>query len=294
MTPAIYSATGHLLYVRDRVLMARRFDLASLAVSGEPATLVQTVDYDPPGQAAFTIAGSMLVYRASQHRPLAETRVGGSRGQQVGAIESPPGAFRTLTLSPDGADDRRSIVVMRRGCRRCGSSMRRAARARGSRPTYWSGDPLWSPDGRTLAYSVAADSPPNLVVRGDGGQGAERRLTQQPTEMQYATSFTPDGRQIVYSALTATTGSDLYAISATDERPTPQRLLQTSANEGQGRVSPDGRWLAYVSDESGQPEVYASPFPGAAGQGRAVVRRRLAAVLARATARSSSTCTTAE
>src|SRR5262245_47165578 len=265
VTPAIYAPTGHILYVRDRVLMARRFDLASLAVSGEPTTLVQTVDYDPPGQAAFTVAEGLLVYRASQHRPVADLVWVDRAGKPVGAIESPPGAFRTIALSPDG----RTVAVDRRDAQGLPSVwLVDTARGTSSRltTTYWSGDPLWSPDGRILAYSVAADSPPNLVIRGDRGQGAERRLLQQPSEIQYATSFTPDGRQIIYSALTATTGSDIYAVSATDDHPTPQRLLQTSANEGQGRVSPDGRWLVYMSDESGQPEVYASRFPEMQGK----------------------------
>jgi Tol biopolymer transport system component len=126
---------------------------------------------------------------------------------------------------------------------------------------YWAGDPLWSPDGQTLAYSIAADSPPNIVVRGGAGDAPERRLTRHGSEQHYATGFTPDARQIVFHAATATTGLDLYLVSTTEDHAPPQRLLQTRANESQGRVSPDGRWLAYVSDESGRPEVYLSRFP---------------------------------
>jgi hypothetical protein len=67
-------------------------------------------------------------------------------------------------------------------------------------------------------------------------------------------------------AIAATTGVDLYVVSTVDERPVPQRLLQTAANESSARVSPDGRWVAYVSDESGQGEVYVSRFPEMQGQ----------------------------
>jgi Tol biopolymer transport system component len=112
-----------------------------------------------------------------------------------------------------------------------------------------------------LAYSVAVDSPPNLVIRADRGRGAERRLTKNGNEQQYANSFTPDGKLLVFHAITATTGTDLYVVDLTQESATPQRLLQTRANEHSGRVSPDGRWMAYVSDESGQPEVYIARFP---------------------------------
>jgi Tol biopolymer transport system component len=264
-TPGVYASSGHLLYVRDRVLMARRFDPASLTITGEPLTVVQTVDYDPPGQAAFAIAGTTLVYRARQHRPLAELVWIDRTGTAAGSVATPPGAFRAAALSPDG----RTIAVDRRDAQGLPSvwlvDAASGASARVS-AAYWSSSPLWSPDARTLVYSIAADSPPNLVVRGDGGKAAERRVTTQATEQHYATSFTPDGRQIVYHALTATTGADLYLVSATDERATPQRLLQTAANETMGRVSPDGRWLAYVSDDSGQPEIYVAPFPEAQGR----------------------------
>jgi Tol biopolymer transport system component len=264
-TPGIYSSTGHLLYVRDRVLMARAFDPAVRTASGEPRTIVQTVDYDPPGQAAFTIGQGLLIYRDRQHRPLADLVWVNRGGEPIGTVRSPPGSFRTMSLSPDG----RRLAIDRRDAQGLpsvwlldvleGTTSRLTSR-------YWSGDPVWSPDGRVLAYSVAADSAPNVVVRDEGGQAPERRITQNVAEIQYATSFTPDGRQIVYQALTATTGADLCLVSATDDRAAPQRLLQTAANEMQGRVSPDGRWLAYVSDESGRSEVYVAPFPELQGR----------------------------
>jgi hypothetical protein len=101
-TPGVY-ASGHLLYVRDRVLMARRFDLDSLTAAAEPITITETVDYDPPGQAAFTFANNVLIFRARQHRPLAELAWVDRQGNPAGSIASPPGTFRTLSLSPDGA-----------------------------------------------------------------------------------------------------------------------------------------------------------------------------------------------
>jgi Tol biopolymer transport system component len=264
-TPGVYAASGHLLYVRDRALTARQFDLASLTVSGEPVTVVETVDYDPPGQAAFTIAHNVLVYRARQHRPLAELAWVDRAGRPIGTITSPPGTFRTVSLSPDG----RTVAVDRRDAQGLPAVwLVDAGRGTSTRLTaaYWSGDPLWSQDGRTLAYSIAADSPPNLVVRPNAGQGPERRLTRQATEQHYASSFTPDGSQLVFQANTPTTGIDLYLVATAEEGATPQRLLQTRANESQGRISPDGRWLAYVSDESGQHEVYVSRFPELQGK----------------------------
>ena len=258
-TPGIF-ANGHLLYVRDRVLMARRFDLDSRTVSSEPITIAETVDYDPPGQAAFTVASNVLVLRARAHRPLAEVAWVDRAGRAISDIASPPGTFRTLALSPDGktlAIDRRdaqglpSVWLVDAGS---GASSRLTA-------AYWASDPLWSPDGRRLAYSIAVDSPPNIVVRADNGRGAERRITTHAGEQHYANGFTPDGTLLVYHAITPTTGTDLYAVRVDEDSPTPQRLLQTRANEHSGRVSPDGRSIAYVSDESGRPEIYLARFP---------------------------------
>jgi Tol biopolymer transport system component len=264
-TPGLYAASGHLLYVRDRVLSARLFDLDGHEASGPPVTVAETVDYDPPGKAAFTVAGEVLVYRARQHRPLAEIAWVDRTGAAVGTVPSPPGSFRSLALSPDG----RTIAVDRRDAQGLPSVWLIDAAAGTSdrlTSTYWSGDPLWGPGGRTLAFSVAADSPPNIVVRDGGGHGSERRLTTQPTEQHYATSFTPDGHHIVYTAATTTTGLDLFMVATHEGTTTPQRLLQTAANEMQGRVAPDGRWLAYVSDESGQREVYVTRFPEMQGR----------------------------
>jgi Tol biopolymer transport system component len=170
-----------------------------------------------------------------------------------------------MTLSPDG----RTLAIDRRDAQGLPSVWLVDIESAGtSRLTaaYWAAEPLWSPDGRLLAYSIAVDSPPNLVLRAPDANATERRLTRSASEQHYATSFTPDGQQLVYHAIAPTTGMDLYVVSTTADAPAPQRLLQTRANEHSGRVSPDGRWIAYVSDESGQAEVYVSRFPEMQGR----------------------------
>ena len=137
-----------------------------------------------------------------------------------------------------------------------GSSTRVAAQ-------YWAGMPVWSFDGRDLSYSIASDSPPNLVVRSDRGAGPERRLTTSAA-VQYAAGWTPDGRTIVFRSFSTDTGWDLLTIPAAGGP--GQRLLQTPANENDARISPDGRSFAYTSDESGRTEVYLGRFPEAEGR----------------------------
>jgi Tol biopolymer transport system component len=262
-TPGIYASSGHLLYVRDRVLMARAFDAESRLVTGEPAKLADTVDYNPPGEAAFAVAGPVLVYRPRQHLPLASLAWVDRAGRTVASVATPPAAFRQISLTADG----RTAAVDRRDAQgvssvwtidlQQGTSTRVPA-------AYWSGSPIWSRDDSTLAYSIAADSPPNLVLRKSRGTASEQRLTTS-SDIQYPNAFTPDGRSLVFRAFSRDTGWDLFT-TPSDAASPPQRLLQTPANETDASLSPDGRLIAYSSDESGRTEIYVSRFPEMSGR----------------------------
>ena len=261
-TPGVYAGSGHLLYVRDRVLMARSFDASSLSVTGDPIKLADTVDYTPPGQAAFAIGRGVLVYRPRQHLALGSL-MWIDRDGQFSEIPASAAAFRQLSIAPDG----RTAAVERTDAQgvssvwtidlEAGMTVRVPAE-------YWSGAPIWSRDGASLAYSIASDSPPNVVVRGERGGGAERRLTRS-SSIQYAGGFTPDARTVLFRSFSSDTGWDLFTVAADGGSP-PQRLLQTPANEIEMSLSPDGRFLAYSSDDSGRTEVYLSRFPEMSGR----------------------------
>jgi Tol biopolymer transport system component len=256
-TPGIYSPSGHLLYVRNRVLMARPFDAASRSLQGDAFKIADAVDYEPPGQAAFAIAGSVLVYRPRQHLALGSLMWMGRGGEGVSEISASAAAFRQLSLSPDG----RTAAVERRDAQGLSSvwtiDLESGATVRVP-GEYWSGSPVWSRDGATLAYSIATDSPPNIVVRRDRGMAAEKRLTTS-SEIQYPGAFTPDARTLIFRAFSNDTGWDLFTVPA--EGGSPQRLLQTPADENETSLSPDGRLLAYTSNESGRTETYVARFP---------------------------------
>jgi Tol biopolymer transport system component len=258
-TPGVYASSGHLLYVRDRVLMARRFDPASLAATGEAVKVADTVDYNPPGMAAFAVARDLLVLRPRQHLPLASLAWVNRAGEDAGRVDYAPGSIRDISLNRAGTH----VALDRHDAQGLSSvwTLDLVAGSSARVPTdYWSGAPRWSPDGSSLAFSVAADSPPNIVVRADRGTGAEVRLTKEPM-IQYVNDWAPDGRTLVVRAFSPDTGWDLLIVPTTPGGGRPQRLLQTRANEMDARLSPDGRAIAYTSDESGRQEVYIARFP---------------------------------
>jgi eukaryotic-like serine/threonine-protein kinase len=256
-TPGLYAPSGHLLYVRDRVLMARPFDASSRSLQGDAFKIADAVDYTPPGQAAFTVAGPMLAYRPRQHLALGSLMWMGRDGEGLAEIAASAAAFRQVSLSADG----RTAAVERRDAQGLSSvwtiDLESGATVRVP-GEYWSGSPIWSRDGAVLAYSIATDSPPNLVVRGDRGAAAEQRVTRS-AEIHYPGAFTPDARTLLFRAFSNDTGWDLFSVPIAGGA--PQRLLQTPADENEMSLSPDGRFLAYASNESGRTEVYVTRFP---------------------------------
>jgi Tol biopolymer transport system component len=120
--------------------------------------------------------------------------------------------------------------------------------------------PVWSPDGKKLAY-VASRRPGTrgVYTRSLSGQ-TDDTLLYSSSERVFLQDWSPDGNHLVYSIDTSRTKNDLWVLPLDGDR-TPQTYLDSPAREIQAQVSPDGRWLAYVSDESGTPEVYVQTFP---------------------------------
>jgi len=120
-------------------------------------------------------------------------------------------------------------------------------------------NPVWSPDGKQLAFSSVRNAMPNLYLKPLTGNVPEERLLESPI-MCFPTSWSPDGKFLIYRTVDPQRGRDLWLLPLSGDRK-PQPLLQTKATERSGRVSPDGNWLDYVSDESGSDEVYVTQFP---------------------------------
>ncbi len=263
---AHYAASGHLLVVTgDGKLLAVPFDPVKRALTGPAVAVMDGMLRTGPFEVNFGVsANGTLVHTlggtAALNRAWWVTRAGVAT--PMDSTWDPQGNIGALALAPDG----RSIAVtVGRGA----SSdiwVKQLPTGPFSRITF--GDtvhfrPSWTADGRSLVYMNDMGSGAGMpsMSRADG-TGAPRQLLH--AAMQFAQALeTRDGRWMVLRRSFAETGAgDLYAVRTGDTTLVP--LLTTAATEMSPAVSPDGRWLAYVSDESGQTEVYVRPFPDVA------------------------------
>jgi serine/threonine-protein kinase len=257
-----YLPSGHLVYLRAGVLMAVAFDLDRLAVIGPPVGVVEGVlpstDNTGAAQAAFAEDGSLFYVpgtgRASERRLVWVDRTGTEQ-----ALQLPPRPYRHPRLSPDG---QRLALDIDEGN---GSDVWLYDLFRGTltRLTFDGGmSPAWTPDGTKVTFESesATAGAANLFWKSADGSGADERLTTGDTD-QFLSSWSTDEKTLAFVQAAPATGWDIWTLSLENGRK-PQAFLQTPFNESDPAFSPDGRWVAYESDESGRVEVYVQPFPG--------------------------------
>ena len=262
-----YVPTGHLVYYRAGTIMAVPFDSARLEVRGTPAPAIEGVMSTTAniGGAQFSISNTgSLVYVPGRSQAVTEsTLVWVDRKGTEQLLPAPPRSYRNLRLSPDGRQAALDITEAGKLDIWLYDLMRDTL----TRLTFEgiSNFPVWTPDGKRVAYRSQRAGLHNIFWKPADGSGGEERLTTVGVINQTPQSFSPDGRTLVYFTQDPQTGFDLWMLSLRGERK-PQPFLQTPFNERAAWLSPDGRWLAYVSDESGRNEVYVRPFPGAGGK----------------------------
>ena len=255
---ARYAPTGHLVYVTaGGDLMAAPFDLKRLAVTGEAVALTNGVAGRPFGAVDLALSESgTLVYELGGMLSAPSDLVYMTRDGRPEPIDSGwAGAFQTLALSPDGRQLAVSIVE--------GSEQQVWVKQLPNGPLSkltFEGSlnyrPAWTPDGRSISFvSNRAGREQSYVKRSDGSAQAEPLRTGATDPINEA-SWSRDGRWLVYR----TQVRDLFARRLGADTGTVP-LLQTPFEEIEPTLSPDGRWLAYTSNESGRWEVYVRPFP---------------------------------
>ena len=260
-------ATGHVVWLEDGNLVAAPLDPRGLKLTASPLPVLEDVVYDTGTAEAmigFSETGAVAYLRGRGARPSFAVQWLDRSGRKESAYEK-PGDYSGLRLSPDG---KRLAITITEG----GNSqiwVHESNPEKMTRLTFAAGlqeSPVWSPGGDYIAFRGGTGI---FRVRVDGGGGVQP-LTESKNS-QYPQSFSPDGRKLVYEELSPETGLDIWMLDLGPDpaHPTlgkPQPIANTRFMEASPAVSPDGRWLAYSSDESGKNEIYVRPFSGPAGK----------------------------
>jgi len=252
---AHYLPTGHLVYEQAATgtLMTVPFDLARLEVADEPTPVLEGVGQDPTTGADYAVSGNgTLVYVTGEN--MGSRLVWVDREGQENSLTEEPRAIIHLRLSPDG---KQVAYDMLSGNTR-DSWIYDIDRGTHTRlTTEGGGYPVWTPDGMWVAFSNGLGNIYRKLA--DGSGETQEILTRENTT---AISWSPDGRILAFEEQTPATGWDIgYITMEGDHAWKP--FLVTPFRERSPMISPDGRWLAYISDESGQDEIYVQPFPEA-------------------------------
>lgn len=264
--PPFAGSPGYLLWMRQDTLVAQRFDPGSLHIEGNPVSVADSVESAAIGtglrRAAFwTSDTGLLAYSSGSGQAFRMTWV--SRDGKQREAFGPEDVYEWPKLSPDG----RRVAVARTVSKNQDIWVYEFSRNIMSRLTFGGGSdlPVWSPDGRYIAFSAIRDGSGN-IYRKDASGGSEELLAKGAKAML---DWSRDGRYLLYQERNPKTGWDLMALpldgpAGAQRNPLP--FLQTAFEEENGVFSPDGKWVAYDSDESGQPEVYIQAFPSSGGK----------------------------
>jgi serine/threonine protein kinase/Tol biopolymer transport system component len=258
-----YVSSGHLVFAQAGTVMAAPFDLARLEVTGPPVPILEGV-MGP--QFSVSNLGSLVYVSGS---------FGGNQGTLVwvdrkGAAQPLPAPQREYGPPRLSADGRRIATVIQRNV-----WVYDISRDTLTRLTFEPNGSLisaWTPDGKRITFQINKGGSSGLFWTPADGSGPEERIATSE-HFLVPGSWSPDGKLFAFTEVDSATSDDLWVLSvdgdprqAGTEGRKAQPFLQTPFREGMPKFSPDGRWLAYRSDESGRPEVYVQPYPGPGGK----------------------------
>jgi len=265
-TQAEYSA-GRLLFMRDTALVAQNFNPKTAVLEGPVVPLAEQALVDPgTWRAAFSVAGeSMLAYVSGGAATSQLTPYDRSGKSSVPVIDKVAN-LNHLRISPDG-----QRVVGDGGESLTDIWVYDLQRHVSTRFTFGPGSaaaPIWSPDGKWIAYGLLERGHLDIYRKPSSGMGqAELLLEGDAKNLQnWPNDWSPDGKSLIYSVGDLVGSAQLWVLPLTGEDHKPRPLMTTPFMMLEGRYSPDGRWIAYTSNESGRQEVYVIPANGNGGK----------------------------
>ena len=256
-----YVPPGYILSYQNDVLMAQRFDANRLRPLGQATGIAKAGSSSPAlGIPIGSASGNGILVFQGRPTPNTELRWIDRTGQVTPIAGMPPGRYTTLALSPGG--DRAALV-------RVGGTSRSdlwtidLGRRSAMRLTFDPGDeidPVWSPDGTHLLYASDRSGGTDFLLKNLTGGGTDELVHRSETWGQELLDWSRDGRHVLFQISNPRSGADLWALPLYGNRQAFP-YVNSRFTEVMGKFSPDGKWVAYVSDESGAPEIYVQSFP---------------------------------
>jgi eukaryotic-like serine/threonine-protein kinase len=259
-----YAPPGQLLYVREGTLVAQPFEASSLRVTGEPVPIAEQMGATSNGLADFSVSsGGVLVYRtggSNEDRLVWMDR----DGKEIAEVGKPAG-YGTTALSPD--DTRLAVSIRDQRSGKSNIWVSDLSRSVTSRLTFDSGndgEPIWSPDGSRIVFDSDRKGVQSLFVKAASGTGPTAELWSCGDEL-FPNDWSRDGRFLAVNRLTAKTSWDIW-IFPMDGKSQPFAFVTGPFLEILPVFSPDERYVAYMSNETGRFEIYVQQFPGPGGK----------------------------
>jgi eukaryotic-like serine/threonine-protein kinase len=259
------ASRGHLLFLREETLMAQPFDAKKRRLTGEAFPVAEHVSQGQSNNAIFSVSeNGLLAYQAGGSLELSQLTWFDRNGKELEALGA-PASYNRPRLSHDGL--RVAVEITDPQTRAADIWVSDLTRRTQTRFTFDSADdsiPIWSPDDSRIAFMSGRKGPGDLYWKAADGTGA-KELLLATGDAKPASDWSADGRFIAFTsfAIQANRGS-LWGLSLPDRKPT--LFLQAAFSVSNGQFSPDGRWMAYQSEESGRTEIYVMSLPGPGGK----------------------------